>query len=217
MDVKMPRMARVARHYAGQSAEQRQVERRARLIAAARELLREVGWAGTSLRAVTARAGLAVRYFYESFPDRDALLAALFDDVAGELLVTVAERLASAPEGLPERARTVGHAVLDLLEAEPGLARVALFDTPDSPVIRKHRRAAIRQFVRFLADELETATPTPTSLPDREVMAHAIIGAFQELLIAHGEDELTVSRDQLIDQAATIAVAILASNTTEHG
>lgn len=205
----MPRMEGGARHYAGQSAEERRVERRGRLITAARELMGEVGWAGTSLRAVSARAGLAVRYFYESFPDRDTLLAALFDDVAAELLLVVAERLQSAPPDLRARARAVGVAVMDLIEAEPGLARVALFETPDSPVIRDHRRAAMRQFVGFLAEEgVMDAQATSTRL-DREVIAHAVIGAFQELLIAHGENELAVSRDRLVDHAAAIAEAIV--------
>ena len=66
----------MSRSYGGVSAEERVAARRARLVAAARELLAQAGWRGTSLRAVCARSGLADRYFYESFESRDALLTA---------------------------------------------------------------------------------------------------------------------------------------------
>jgi len=48
-----------------------------------------LGTSGTgdvSVRGVCAEAGLGPRYFYEQFPDRDALLLAVADQVRDELL-----------------------------------------------------------------------------------------------------------------------------------
>lgn len=68
------------RPYRGVPADQRRARRRAALMEAGLELLGTRGWAATTVRQVCAEAGLNDRYFYENFPDRDALLLAIIDD-----------------------------------------------------------------------------------------------------------------------------------------
>ncbi|HEY0227294.1 MAG TPA: TetR family transcriptional regulator [Mycobacterium sp.] len=69
------------RDYDGKTADERVAERRARLIDAGLEVFGEHGYAGTSIRAVLRQSGLRDRYFGESFPDLDSLLAAVYDQL----------------------------------------------------------------------------------------------------------------------------------------
>ena len=197
-----------ARSYRGQTAGQRRAQRRAQLLQAARETLSASGWAGTSVRAVCARAGLADRYFYESFADRDAMLAAVFDQVAEEAVVAVARALAAAPQEPRARARAAVAALVGLIDSDPGTARVVLFETPDSRVVHRHRRAAQRRFVELIVDQATTLYGAGApDRSDRELTAHALIGALQELLTAIDEGEVEVPRERLVEHAAALAEA----------
>ena len=56
-------------------------ERRRRIIAAARDLLRETGESGLSMRAIAARAGVALTTPYSLFGSKRAIVIALLVDV----------------------------------------------------------------------------------------------------------------------------------------
>ncbi|HWJ09556.1 MAG TPA: TetR/AcrR family transcriptional regulator, partial [Nocardioides sp.] len=89
------------RRYGGKSAEQRRVERRDALVAAALEIWQESGWAAVTMRGVCARAGLTDRYFYESFADRDALLATVWDQMRDETLAMLLDAILPHADGDP--------------------------------------------------------------------------------------------------------------------
>ena len=61
--------------------EQAKAERRDRIVAAARDLIRETGDAGLSMRAIAARAGVALTTPYSLFGSKRAIIVALLDDV----------------------------------------------------------------------------------------------------------------------------------------
>ena len=67
-----------ARPYGGLAMEERVATRRARFIEAGVELFGTQGFRGATVRGVCAAAGLTDRYFYESFPTLEALLAAVY-------------------------------------------------------------------------------------------------------------------------------------------
>src|SRR3546814_9800124 len=83
----MHSMTSGARRYGGASAEERAAERRSRLLAAGLELMGTRGLVGATVRGVAEEAGVAARYFYESFPTVDDLHLAVFDEIAQEALV----------------------------------------------------------------------------------------------------------------------------------
>ena len=79
---------------------QRIAQRRRRLLDAGLDLLG--GRADPSeltVRAICRQAGLAARYFYESFADKDDLVAAVFDWVIAEIAATTQAAVAAAPAG----------------------------------------------------------------------------------------------------------------------
>src|SRR5947209_17786228 len=84
--VKMPsRTRRAMRIYRGEGATDRQARRRRRLLDAGLQILGREGWRATTVTAVCERAQLTPRYFYESFPHRDALLVPIFDGIVEEV------------------------------------------------------------------------------------------------------------------------------------
>ena len=89
-------MTKPARRYGGIALEDRQAERRNRLIRAAIEVSARVGREGASVALICAEAGLTARYFYESFANRDALFLAAFGRVQDELFNRITARATAA-------------------------------------------------------------------------------------------------------------------------
>ncbi|HEX7738512.1 MAG TPA: TetR family transcriptional regulator [Marmoricola sp.] len=201
----------MARSYGGVSAEERVAERRARLVAAGREVLAETGWQGTSLRAVCARSGLADRYFYESFATRDALLVAVCEQVMTETLLVAGERMAAAPQTYRGRVRAAADAVLDLLDRDTGLVRVLLLETPDTPVLNEQRRTMMGSLVDLLVlATMDLDSLRGASDARRRLGAHAVLGALFELLTAWTAGEIELPREELLDFVVHVAVSLAA-------
>ncbi len=199
----------MARNYGGVSPEDRTAERRTKLVAAGRELLAEAGWRGPSLRAVCTRSGLADRYFYESFANRDALLIAVCDQVMADVLEVAGTRMTAAPRTYRAQVRAAADAVLDLLDQEAGLVRVLLLETPDSAELTQHRRKMMGSLVDlmvFATDDLDSLRGTPDVR--RRLGAHAILGALFELLAAWTAGELDLPREELLDFVVHVAVSV---------
>ncbi|HWA88916.1 MAG TPA: TetR/AcrR family transcriptional regulator [Rhizomicrobium sp.] len=119
------------RRYSGQSFEDRQSERRARLVRAAALVASRSGFDGTSVAAICAEAGLTARYFYESFPSREAIFVEAYRAVQDELL----NRLKAAPaQGVSRGGDATRRALAGFfaaIQSSPGVARVFLIDLDD--------------------------------------------------------------------------------------
>src|SRR5215469_12811622 len=115
------------RVYAGKTAEQRTAERRSRLVAAARRLFGELGYHGTSMRAVLREARLPDRYFAESFESMEHLLAAVHHEIDAELLSKSAEGIDRSLPAAGQIRQTFGNLVR-ALERDPGAARIKLLE-----------------------------------------------------------------------------------------
>jgi AcrR family transcriptional regulator len=98
---------------------------RERLLAAAVHAVDELGYSDTTVGDITSRARVSRRTFYEIFPDREACLAAVLEDV---LALIVAELDAAGPQELAwrERVRNGLWTILSFLDREPVLARVCV-------------------------------------------------------------------------------------------
>jgi AcrR family transcriptional regulator len=135
------------RRYRSALREQRATETRATLIAAARALFVTRGWAGTGMRDVAAKAGVATETVYAHFSSKRALLQAVVDvDVVGDdQPVPVAERTEFAAMGRgTHRQRAAAAARL-----------LAGIYSRTSPVLKVMREAAASD--DEMADELRQA------------------------------------------------------------
>jgi len=142
-------MTKASRRYGGVALEQRQAERRDRLIRAAVAVASRVGREATSVAAICAEAGLTARYFYESFPNRDALFAEAYVHVQKELFGRMAPVISSDD---PVRSALAGF--FTALAAHPGPARVFLLDLEEQDKAMKDLgRAASERLGQLIAPD----------------------------------------------------------------
>src|SRR6516162_11210681 len=83
-----------SRTYRGITPSARQADRRERLMEAGLELFGTLGYARTSVRAVSAAASLNSRYFYESYRSREDLLYAVYQRIVTDIFTRAAEATA---------------------------------------------------------------------------------------------------------------------------
>jgi AcrR family transcriptional regulator len=144
-------MQKEKRRYSGQSFVDRQQDRRAKLVRAALDLAGEVGLEGLSVAAICAEAGLTARYFYESFPNREAMFVAAYRFAMQELFEDIMEHV--DPKHPIESALTGFYATL---KEHPGQARVFLVDIDDSSAEMKDAsREGAEKFRKLFAPNVK--------------------------------------------------------------
>lgn len=117
------------RSYRGSSAEQRQSERRAQLVAAAVEVFGTVGFRGATIDSICREAGLTKRYFYESFSSSEALLLAAYEKVTDELHDAVVEAWQKSEQStIQATAISAIRSIYKTLDEDPRRARIAFHE-----------------------------------------------------------------------------------------
>lgn len=195
--------------YRGVGADERRAGRRAQLLTAALELLGTEGWQATTVRAVCARAKLTPRYFYESFADRGQLLLAVFDEVAGEAARAVVEGVAAAPNDARAKARAAIGAFVDLVTGDPRKARVLFLEAASSEALTRRRFETLRLFSALVVEQGRAFYGIDGESGPREQMsALMLVGGLSETLLAWLDGTLRLTREQLVDHAADVFLAI---------
>jgi AcrR family transcriptional regulator len=116
------------RNFRGVSPEDRQAERRKRLLEAGLEAFGERGFHAVGVRDVCSLAKLTERYFYESFTNREALFLAVYQEAAGRIRDAIAAAHAKARPEISALARAGLEASLRAFRDDPRLARILLLE-----------------------------------------------------------------------------------------
>lgn len=104
---------------------------RAELIAAARELFADRGYAGVSVEDVVRRAGVTRGALYHQFPGgKEDLFAAVFDEVEEGVMAGIADTLAEAGSEDPIAGVRAGIDATLALALDPKLVRLTILDAP---------------------------------------------------------------------------------------
>ena len=152
---------------------------RTAILDAARDVFAEIGFGAASVRDIVRRTGLAAGTFYNYFPDKESVLAALLEDSAVEARARVhaaRERATTLREFVEGGYRayfeflTEDRGTFELLRRNAGTIR-EMFDEP-----------TIGAGTEELAQDLRTAIRAGL-LPemDAEYMAAAMVGAGVEI------------------------------------
>jgi AcrR family transcriptional regulator len=178
---------------------------RARILAAATEIICEGAASSLSVAQLAARAGVSARTFTNLFSDPRTCLVEAFEDA-----VTLASRRASvaynAHEDWLERIRAALGALLGFADERPELARLCILHAPSGPAPLVVR---CREHTDMLAKTLERDAPCPTPDSVRPWTAHAVIGAVLGAIharLARDAGQLMPMRNQLV---ATIILPYL--------
>ena len=194
--------------YAGVDAGERRATRRGQLIEAALDLLATEGWQASTVRAICARAKLTPRYFYESFADRDALLLAVFDEIAEQGAAAVLDAVNRAPADARAKSRAAIAAFVGLVTDDPRKARVLFVEAMGSEPLARRRFETLRVFAGLVAAQARDfygMTDEPNSVVD--VTALMLVGGLAEVLLAWLDGTLYATREQLIEDCTDLFVA----------
>lgn len=202
-------MTRGTRRYGGKTAQERRAERRAALVHAGQRIWQEQGWAAVTMRGVCAEAGLTDRYFYESFANRDELLAEIWDQARDEVLEMLLGEIRPLSDAPPlEQLRAGAAALVHHIADSPGRAEIIYGDHAGSAVLEQRRREAVQQSTDLL---VRLARPFLREYVDeRAFRIHVLvgIGGFVELMLAWRSGLIDADADTLIEHLMDVGTAL---------
>jgi AcrR family transcriptional regulator len=182
----------------------RQAERsgatRARLLAAARELFAERGYADVGTEEIVRRAEVTRGALYHHFDDKRDLFRAVHEDIEARLAEEIGARIAAEAEAGtdPRELLAIGaRAFLDACE-RPEIARIALVESPAVLGWVEWREIDERHGLGLITAALELGMDAG-ALKRRPVkpLAHLLLGAMGEagMVIANAEDPAAARRE----------------------
>lgn len=186
-----------ARVYRGQTGGERAATRAAALLDAAFALVAEHGWRQLSIEGLCRYTGLNKRYFYESFADLDAIIAALTTRLADDAIeVTLAALDPDA--GSDEATRSAVSALVVHLTDDPRRARVLFGAVPAGDAAAGHRAAAIRHVIATAAAQGRSIHALADD-PAVELAAAFLVGGTSQAVLDWLDGRAACSRRELID------------------
>ena len=149
------------RRYGGVDKDERQRQRRDRLIQAGLAVFGEKGFHAATVRNVCHHAELTSRYFYESFESMEALFEGVYVHVSSELMRRTVEALGASPMVPDKLAEASLRAFLEYIREDPHRARVALIDalTVGAGASRISHESN-KDFARLITTFIEMLYPT---------------------------------------------------------
>jgi AcrR family transcriptional regulator len=212
--------------YAGQSVDERRAERRQRLIDAALAMIGEAGISAVKVRAVSARAGLNDRYFYESFSDCDQLVLAAFENFASAGVAAVRAAISDAPTELRPRIRRTVDAAVAYVDDEPRNRRL-LLESQATEALRNRRGQVITFLAQLMiAEGAELIGDYVATDRNSELAALTVVSGTVDVMTMWLRGALDIDREQLIEfivamilTSATITTALdreLTGANTNH-
>lgn len=194
-----------ARPYAGVDAADRLAGRRARLLMAGLDLMGgDVDPAELTVRGVCHQAGVATRYFYESFPDKDEFVGAVFDWVIAQLAATTQAAIAAA---LPTESNRAGLAnIVRSIERDPRLGRLMFGAQVSNAAVIRKRRESDAFFAMLSGQHVETVLQRTANARIKAV-SHFVVGGVTQTISAWLAGDITLTPDELVDQLSGIVNA----------
>ncbi|MGA7705654.1 MAG: TetR family transcriptional regulator [Solirubrobacteraceae bacterium] len=163
---------------------------RRRLLWAMVEVLCEHGLEDAQVGRVCKRAGVSRRTFYDLFVDREACFLAAFELAIEQIAERIVPRFAGDGRWR-ERIRAGLTALLELLDEEPGLARLCVVETlKGDPRVIARRREVIETLIAAIDEgRREARTVQPPALTAESTVGGAI-SVIHARLLEHEHEPL---------------------------
>lgn len=193
-------MAQV-RPYRGIEAADRLSDRRRRFLEAGLDILgSDTDLSQLTVRGICRQAGVALRYFYESFSDKDDFVGQVFDWVIADIATTTQAAVAAA---LPKEQSRAGMAsVVRTIAADTRVGRL-LFSTELSNAVIVRKRVESTALMAMLT--FQHAEALGAHDDDRiKAAAQFVVGGVSQTITAWLKGEVRLHPDQLVDQLASI-------------
>jgi AcrR family transcriptional regulator len=171
---------------------------RAALVAAARALFAQRGFAGVGTEEIVRAAGVTRGALYHQFADKQDLFAVVFEQLEAELAERVAEAAVASGATDPLTAMRAGSQAWLEACTEPEVQRIVLLDAPAVLGSERAREIGLRYGLGQVEAGLQAAIEAGQVAPQPvRALAHVLIGAVDEaaLYIATAEDQQAARAD----------------------
>ena len=165
---------------------------RARLLAAARELFADRGYAGVGTEEIVRAAGVTRGALYHQFADKRALFGAVFEELESELIAEAAGRMVGATDPL-EAMKAACRGWLEAC-ARPEAQQIVLLDAPAVLGYETWREIGERHGLGAVMAVCQAAIDAGVIEPQPvRPLAHVLVGALDEaaLYVARAENPAT--------------------------
>ncbi len=161
------------------------------LVAAARILFAEHGYAGVGTEEIVRAAGVTRGALYHHFDDKRELFAAVYERIEAELAERIAAGALAANAASPLEAMRAGAEMFLAACTEPAVQQIALLDGPAVLGWDRWRAIAAEHGLGLIEASLQAAIEAGAIVaqPVRP-LAHVLMGAMDEaaMLVARAED-----------------------------
>jgi AcrR family transcriptional regulator len=164
---------------------------RAALIAAARGLFAERGYAGVGTEEIVRAAGVTRGALYHHFDGKQDLFEAVYEQIEAELAERIAAGALEANAASPLEAMRAGAEMFLAACTEPEAQRIVLLDGPSVLGWDRWREIAAEHGLGLIEATLQAAVDSGAIEPQPvRPLAHVLMGALDEaaMLVARAED-----------------------------
>jgi AcrR family transcriptional regulator len=197
-------MAQV-RPYRGVEAADRVAERRRRFLEAGLDILgSDSDLSELTVRGICRQAGVALRYFYESFSDKDEYVGQVYDWVVTDIAATTQAAVAAAP--VQEQSRAAMANIVRTIAADSRAGRLIFSPQLSNSVVLRKRTESFALMVMLT---FQHAGALGAQNNDRvKAASHFVVGGVTQMITAWLAGDIRLDTDELIDQLAAMIDAL---------
>jgi AcrR family transcriptional regulator len=176
------------------------------LIAAARELFAERGYAEVGTMEIVSRAGSSRGAMYHHFKDKKELFRAVYEQIQQEMIDRVDRAMAEAGDDMLA-AFEIGLRTFLLACVEPDKARIGLVDAPAVLGWQEWREIDERYALGLVTEGLRLGQQTGALRPDLPLrpLAHMVLASLGEAgLFVAGSDDPDAARREAVPAALAL-------------
>jgi AcrR family transcriptional regulator len=190
------------RPYRGVEAADRLADRRSRLLEAGLDILgSRSDPSELTVRGICKQAGVTARYFYESFTDKDGLVAAVYDWVIADIAGSTQAAVAAAPPGGQNRAAMAN--IVRAIGEDPRIGRLLFNSELANSVLVRKRKEAGGLLTTLYGRDVGTALGVQESAHSKAT-AHFAVAGVAQTFSAWLDGDIALEAGQLVDQLAAI-------------
>lgn len=191
-------MAQV-RPYRGVEAADRVAERRRRFLEAGLDILgSDSDLSELTVRGICRQAGVALRYFYESFTDKDDFIGAVFDWVIADIAATTQAAVTAAP--FKEQSRAGIANIVRTIAADTRVGRLLFSSQLSNPVVVSKRAESFALMALLTFQHAGTLGAKDNSRT--KAASHFVVGGVSQTITAWLAGDTKLEPDELVEQLA---------------
>jgi AcrR family transcriptional regulator len=193
-------MAQV-RPYRGVEAADRVAERRRRFLEAGLDILgSDSDLSELTVRGICRRAGVALRYFYESFADKDDFVGQIYDWVIADIAATTQAAVAAAP--VKEQTQAGIANIVRTVAADTRVGGLLFSSQVSNPVVIRKRAESFALMAMLTFQHVGTLGAHDNART--KAASHFVVGGVSQTITAWLAGDVQLEPDELVDQLALI-------------